>query len=47
LTQMCVNSFIVLKVSPPLVMKEGVETMHSSAIFCSEALGLAKRVMAR
>jgi ornithine--oxo-acid transaminase len=59
LTQMCVNNFMVLKVSPPLVVKEReadefvhavrdvVEMMHSSATFWSEALGLAKRVMVR
>jgi len=59
LTQMCGNNFMVLKVSPPLVVKEReadefvhavgdvVETMHSSATFWSEALGLAKRVMVR
>jgi acetylornithine/succinyldiaminopimelate/putrescine aminotransferase len=50
---------MVLKISPPLVVKEReadefvravgdvVETMHSSATFWSEALGLAKRVMVR
>ncbi len=59
LTQMCGNNFMVLKVGPPLVVKEReagefvraagdvVETMHSSATFWSEALGLAKRVMVR
>jgi ornithine--oxo-acid transaminase len=59
LTQMCGNNFMVLKISPPLVVKEReadefvravgdvVETMHSSATFWSEALGLAKRVMVR
>ncbi len=59
LTQMCGNNFMVLKVSPPLVVKEReadefvhavrdvVEMMHSSATFWSEALGLARRVMVR
>jgi ornithine--oxo-acid transaminase len=57
LTQMCGNNFMVLKVAPPLIVKEReadafveamrdvVETMHSSATFWSEALGLAKRAM--
>jgi ornithine--oxo-acid transaminase len=57
LTQMCGNNFLVLKVAPPLVVKEReadefvhavtevVEMMHSSSTFWSEALGLAKRVM--
>ncbi len=57
LTQMCGNNFMVLKVSPPLVVKEReaddfvhavqdvVETMHSSATFWTEAIGLARRVM--
>ncbi len=59
LTQMCGNNFMVLKVSPPLVVNERetdefvhavrdvVDVMHSSATFWSEALGLARRVMAR
>jgi ornithine--oxo-acid transaminase len=57
LTQMCGNNFLVLKVAPPLVVKEReagefvravtevVEIMHSSSTFWSEALGLAKRVL--
>ena len=57
LTQMCGNNFLVLKVAPPLMVKEReadefvhavkdvVEMMHSSSTFWSEALGLAKRVI--
>ena len=57
LTQMCGNNFMVLKVSPPLVVKEReaddfvhavrdvVEMMHSSATFWTEAMGLARRVL--
>ena len=57
LTQMCGNNFLVLKVAPPLIVKqreaaefvgaikEVVEMMHSSGTFWSEALGLARRVM--
>jgi ornithine--oxo-acid transaminase len=57
LTQMCGNNFMVLKVAPPLIVKEReadafvravaevVEMMHSSTTFWSEALGLALRVM--
>jgi ornithine--oxo-acid transaminase len=57
LTQMCGNNFMVLKVAPPLVVKEReadafvhtvkevVEMMHSSSTFWSEALGLARRVL--
>ncbi len=57
LTQICGNNFMVLKVAPPLVVSEAqldrfvdaicevVELMHSSNVFWSEALGLAKRVM--
>lgn len=57
LTQICGNNFMVLKVAPPLVVKEReadefvhaiagvVEMMHSSATFWSEALGLAQRVI--
>ncbi|MFZ0961570.1 MAG: aspartate aminotransferase family protein [Terriglobia bacterium] len=56
LTQICGNNFQVLKVAPPLVVTEGqtdefvsklaevVESVHSSATFWSEALGLARRV---
>jgi ornithine--oxo-acid transaminase len=57
LTQMCGNSFMVLKVAPPLMIEDShldgfvqavaevVECMHSSSAFWSEALGLARRVM--
>lgn len=57
LTQVCGNNFMVLKVAPPLVVSdtqmdefitaihEVVELAHSSNLFRSEALGLARRVM--
>ncbi len=57
LTQICGNNFMVLKVAPPLVIqdeqinqfvskvKEVLESIHSSAAFWSEALGLARRVI--
>ncbi len=57
LTQVCGNDFMVLKVSPPLVVDDDqlerficateqvVELMHSSSGFWSEALGIARRVM--
>ena len=57
LTQMCGNNFMVLKVAPPLIVKEReidefvravadvVEMMHSSSTFWSEALGLARRAV--
>jgi ornithine--oxo-acid transaminase len=57
LTQICGNNFMVLKVAPPLVIKdeqieefvskvkEVLESVHSSGAFWSEALGLAQRVM--
>jgi ornithine--oxo-acid transaminase len=57
LTQMCGNNFMVLKVSPPLIVNEReadafvhaasevVEMMHSSGTFWSEALGLARRAI--
>ena len=57
LTQVCGNNFMVLKVAPPLVVREQeaddfvraatevVESMHSSATFWTEALGMARRVM--
>jgi ornithine--oxo-acid transaminase len=57
LTQICGNNFQVLKVAPPLVVTEGqidefvrklrevVESIHASATFWSEALGLACRVV--
>jgi ornithine--oxo-acid transaminase len=57
LTQVCGNNFMVLKVAPPLVVKEQeadefvraasevVESMHSSSTFWTEALGMARRVL--
>ena len=57
LTQICGNNFQVLKVAPPLVVTEAqidefvnkmgevVESIHSSAAFWTEALGLARRVV--
>lgn len=57
LTQICGNNFMVLKVAPPLVVTEDdvnefvsgiravVEVMHSSALFWTEALGLASRAL--
>jgi ornithine--oxo-acid transaminase len=57
LTQVCGNNFMVLKVAPPLVVREHeadefvgaaaevVEVMHSSATFWTEALGMARRVL--
>jgi ornithine--oxo-acid transaminase len=57
LTQMCGNNFMVLKVAPPLVIKDDqvdefvsavrdvVGVIHSSSTFWSEALDLAKRVI--
>ena len=57
LTQICGNSFMVLKVAPPLVVNEQqcdefvdavgdvVEAIHSSGAFWSDALGLAGRVI--
>lgn len=59
LTQMCGNNCMVLKVSPPLVVREReidefvqalasvVEMMHSSATFWREALGLARRAIVK
>ncbi len=58
LTQICGNDFMVLKVSPPLVVDIGeivrfvsavrdvVEYVHTSGAFWSDALGLARRAMA-
>jgi len=55
LTQICGNNFLVLKVAPPLVVREEhieefvrkldevVEQVHASTTFWSEALGLARR----
>ncbi len=57
LTQICGNNFMVLKVAPPLIVKEQeadefvtaakdvVDIMHASGTFWSEALGLARRVV--
>ena len=57
LTQICGNDFMVLKVAPPLVVREEqvdqfisairsvVELAHSSSGFWSEALGLARRAV--
>lgn len=57
LTQICGNNFMVLKVAPPLVVTEEqieefveavrgvVEQMHTSALFWTEALGLARRAI--
>ena len=57
LTQICGNNFMVLKVAPPLVVseeqiehfvdavREVVGLVHTSTVFWTEALGLARRVM--
>lgn len=57
LTQICGNNFMVLKVAPPLVVRDDqidefvsaiekvVESAHSSSAFWSEALGLARRAI--
>jgi ornithine--oxo-acid transaminase len=57
LTQICGNNFMVLKVAPPLVITEEeadefvsgiravVNEMHSSPLFWTEALGLARRAV--
>ncbi len=57
LTQICGNNFLVLKISPPLIVTEEqleqfvdgigeiVELMHSKGRFWSEALGMARRVI--
>ncbi len=57
LTQMCGNSFIVLKTAPPLIVEETqidifvaavaevVELVHSSGSFQSDALGMARRAV--
>ena len=58
LSQICGNSFLTLKVSPPLVVTDAqidhyvsaieavVDLMHNSPSFWSEALGIARRVLA-
>ncbi len=55
LTQICGNNFMVLKVAPPLTVTDAqleefvaaihgvVELVHSSGVFWTEALGLARR----
>jgi ornithine--oxo-acid transaminase len=57
LCQICGNNFLVLKVSPPLVVEEAhlekfvsaigqvVKLMHTSSAFWTEALGIARRVI--
>ena len=57
LTQVCGNNFMVLKVAPPLVVTDAqvdafvsaihhvVDLAHSSNIFWSEALGVARRAI--
>jgi ornithine--oxo-acid transaminase len=57
LTQICGNNFMVLKVAPPLVVSEAelnefvgsvrdvVESMHTSASFWTDAIGLARRAV--
>jgi ornithine--oxo-acid transaminase len=57
LSQVCGNNFMMLKVAPPLVIKESeidefvdalgavVDLMHSSGGYWSEALGMARRVL--
>jgi ornithine--oxo-acid transaminase len=58
LSQICGNSFLTLKVSPPLVVTDAqidhyvsaiaavVDLMHNSPSFWSEALGIGRRVLA-
>jgi ornithine--oxo-acid transaminase len=58
LSQICGNDFMVLKISPPLLISERqldrfvdaagqvVDLMHTSSEFWTEALGIAKRVIA-
>jgi hypothetical protein len=55
LTQICGNNFAVLKLAPPLIVSQSqideavnaihkvVELAHKSAVFWTEALGLAQR----
>ncbi len=57
LTQVCGNNFMVLKVAPPLVVTNEqvdafvsaihrvVDLAHSSNVFWSEALGVARRAI--
>lgn len=57
LTQICGNNFMVLKVAPPLIVSEAqidqfvtaarevMELVHTSNVFWTEALGLARRVL--
>jgi ornithine--oxo-acid transaminase len=57
LCQVCGNNFMVLKISPPLMVADAqldrfvsaveqvVDLMHTSGKFWSEALGIAQRVV--
>ena len=57
LNQVCGNEFMVLKISPPLVINDEqldrfvlaieqvVDVMHTSSSFWTEALGIAQRVV--
>jgi ornithine--oxo-acid transaminase len=57
LTQICGNNFMVLKAAPPLIVDESqiqqfvgaagrvVELIHSSSMFWSDALALARRAL--
>jgi len=57
LNQVCGNDFMVLKISPPLMISDTqldrfvsaveqvVDFMHTSGSFWSEALGIAQRVI--
>jgi ornithine--oxo-acid transaminase len=57
LNQVCGNDFMVLKISPPLMINEEqldrfvfaieqvVDSMHTSSSFWTEALGIAQRVV--
>lgn len=57
LTQICGNNFMVLKVAPPLSVKQSqlddcvesirsvIDTVHSSGTFWTDALDLGRRAM--
>jgi ornithine--oxo-acid transaminase len=57
LNQVCGNEFMVLKISPPLMINDEqldrfvlaieqvVDAMHTSSSFWTEALGIAQRVV--
>ena len=57
LTQICGNNFMVLKVAPPLSVKQSqlddsvesirsvIDTVHSSGAFWTDALDLGRRAM--